>query len=315
MSWSEFGGTCTWKRVFTLVAYALLTIVLAVKLPAAEPHASEWTRDVVATREAILAQRGSRPGSVVFLAFWDFDGTILRGDCSEGLQQNNRWVYPGLAQRCIEAGLSRLYPAHGDFERFWSDYRTLDQRVGHWLAYPFIPQMLAGARAEDVRALAREHFQGTLAADYFASSVAVFGALEDAGIENHVISASADIFVKAAATTLHVPEERFHGIRVRIDTAGRLTHELEYPVTWSEGKLARLLQIVAEVHARAPATDVVVLAAFGNSYSTDGPFLEYVARQTLPAGRPVVGMINGGPAPERYRAVFREVEQRAVVGK
>ena len=34
----------------------------------------------------------------LFVAFWDFDGTILKGDCSEGLEENGKQVYEGLIE-------------------------------------------------------------------------------------------------------------------------------------------------------------------------------------------------------------------------
>jgi phosphoserine phosphatase len=285
-------------------------------LPAAapEPHAAAILRELVATRDAIIAERRHAPGQAVFLAFWDLDGTLLKGDCSEGLVEAGKTVYPGLAQLGIERGLVATYRPAGGFAEFWQDYEYLDRRVGHWLAYPFIPQMFRGALAADVAALAREHFGAVLHRYYYAGSLEVLRGLESAGVENHVISASAGLFVRGAAPTLGLPEERLHGIVVRTDAAGRLTGDLVPPITWAEGKRAKLLEIVAAAHEAHPGAEVYVLAAFGNSYGTDGAFLEYTARQTLPAGRRGLAvMINGGAAPERYRGYFREVTQAATV--
>jgi hypothetical protein len=105
-----------------------------------------------------------------------------------------------------------------------------------------------------------------------------------------------------------------HGIVVRTDPAGRLTSDLVPPITWAEGKRSKLLEIVAAAHEAHPGAEVFVLAAFGNSYGTDGAFLDYTARQALPAGRNGLAvMINGGAAPARYRGRFRTVEQTATV--
>lgn len=281
---------------------------------APEPHAAELLREILATREAIIAERGLAPRQAVFLAFWDFDGTLLRGDCTEGLVEDGRTVYVGLAQLGIERGLVATYRPEGGFAEFWRDYEYLDRRVGHWLAYPFIAQMFRGARADDVVALAREHFAGVLRRHYFSASLQMLHGLEAAGIENHVISASADFFVRGAATTVGLPESRLHGIEVRVDAAGRLTSDLVAPVTWAEGKRTKLLQLVAAAHEAHPGAEVYVLAAFGNSYGTDGAFLDHTARQALPGGRTGIAvMINGGAAPERYRGRFREVGQAATV--
>lgn len=294
-----------------------VALTLGTTLSAAppEPHAEAALRDILAARDAILARRVAPAAPPVFLAVWDFDGTILHGDCSEGLVENGAPVYPGLAQRCIEQGLSSVYRPENGVAEFWKDYRYLDERVGHWLAYPFIPQMLRGAEAAQVQRLARDHFASVLAPFYYASSLHILRGLETAGVCNVVISASADVFVDAAAPTLALPEDRFHGIALRIDAAGKLTSDVLPPLTWAEGKRARLLELVAAWADAYPQSEVIVLAALGNSYGTDGAFLEHVARQPLPAGqRPVVLMINGGAAPPRYRGLFREVEQRAVAG-
>ncbi len=58
-----------------------------------------------------------------------------------------------------------------------------------------------------------------------------------------------------------------------------------------------------------------VIGGFGNSYNTDGPFLAWIASQSLPAGKPVVVMINGGPSPEEYSGTFTEIELKALVSQ
>lgn len=279
-----------------------------------EPIAAGVLHDAIAARNAVLGSARADADKMVFVAFWDFDGTLLHGDCSEGLTEAGTLVYPGLAQICVEQGLSRQYPP-GDFARLWDDYQTLDRRIGHWLAYPYLPQMLHGARAADVRAAAAAHFERTLSPHYFTSSLQILRGLEAAGIKNYVISASADVFVDGAATTVGLPIERLHGIEQHVDAEGHLTTELIAPVTYGEGKLQKLLQLVAQLHATTPGRQVLVLAAFGNSYGTDGPFLEYVARQTLPGGvRPIVLMINGGEPPARYLDLFNRANFKTTVG-
>lgn len=74
----------------------------------------------------------------------------------------------------------------------------------------------------------------------------------------------------------------------------------------------------AEPHVAEVVADVsacVAVAAFGNSFRTDGEFLRYVVSQPLPGGaKPVAMMINGGAEPERYKGLFRCVEQVRTVG-
>lgn len=274
-----------------------------------EPQAEALLQEILATKRALAEQEPDAR----FLAFWDFDGTLLKGDCSEGFEEDGKPVYAGLAQLAIERGLSSKYPPQGGFARFWDDYQTLDRRIGHWLSYPYLVQMLAGAREQEVRDLAKEHFGKTLGAYLFATSWRVFDGLSQAGVENHVITASGELFVRAAAPLLRIPESRIHGIRVEI-REGKLTTALQYPVTFAEGKRECLQAVVAQALKETPGKPVYVLAAFGNSYSTDSAFLAYVSGLNLSGGHPVAVMFNGGAEPPTYRGKFRLLRIDAIVG-
>jgi phosphoserine phosphatase len=279
-----------------------------------EPDDSRILERIFQTREQILktAAGTNGAGQAVFLVSWDFDGTILKGDCSEGLKQGKETVYPGLAQVAIERGLSEVYPPQGGFERFWTDYTNMDVRVGHWLAYPFIPQMLRGAKADEVLRLSQAHFANTMSNYLMASSVKLLHALERGGVECHIISASADLFVKGAAQSLGLPASHIHGIEVRV-REGRLTEELLYPVTWNIGKRERLRQIVTETERETGGMRVFVLAGFGDSYSTDGPFLKFVATQSLPAGKPISVFYGEGVPPAEYDGLFYQARHSATI--
>jgi phosphoserine phosphatase len=279
---------------------------------AEEPDDSRIIGQILHAREGILKTL-SDTSAVVFLAFWDFDGTILKGDCSEGLTEGGKPMYPGLAQVAIERGLSALYPPEGGFARFWTDYTNMDARIGHWLAYPFIPQMLRGARADDVLQLSQAHFAGTMSNYLMASSAHIIHALEAGGVECHIISASADLFVKGAAGSLGLPVQHIHGIEVQTRD-GRLTEELVYPVTWNIGKRDRVQKIVAELERQPNHPKVFVLAGFGDSYNTDGPFLKHIATQTLPGGKPIAVYYDGSATePPEYNGLFYHARHVATV--
>lgn len=302
-----------WRFVKTLTVIVIFRLALFTlqNATAEEPDDSRITERILSTREAI--QQKSPDTNTVFLAFWDFDGTILKGDCSEGLTVNAKAVYAGLAQVTIEHGLSAVYPRDGGFTNFWADYTNMDARIGHWLAYPFIPQMLRGARAEEVLELSQAHFAQTLSNYLMASSVKLIRALERGGVECHILSASADLFVKGAAKSLELPAAHFHGIQVQIRD-GRLTEQLVYPVTWNLGKRDRLEKIVAETEQRPNHPKVFVLAGFGDSYNTDGPFLRSIATQTLPAGAPLAVFYDAARTePQEYQGLFYHARHSATV--
>ncbi len=292
---------------------AVLALVLAARISAhaEEPDDSRIINQVLQTRADILKTTGDT--NAVFLAFWDFDGTTMKGDCSEGLRENGKLVYPGLAQVAIEHGLSEIYPADGGFEKFWSDYTNMDAHIGHWLAYPFIPQMLRGAKADDVLQLSRSYFSSTLSNYLHTSSVHIIHELQRGGVQSQVVSASADLFVKGAAECLGIPTNYIHGIEVKIRDE-RLTEELVYPMTWNVGKRQKIQQIIAAIQRGQPGKKVFVLAGFGDSYHTDGPFLKFIAEQSLPAGKAISVFYNDTNAPPEYRGWFYQANHYATVG-
>ena len=274
------------------------------------PHAEERedsliVQRILGTREAILKvmKTTDLAEHPIFIAAWDFDGTILKGDCSEGLQSGGRTVYRGLAQVTIESGLSELYSPDGGFARFWNDFTNMDARMGPGSRHPFVAQILQGARADDVLRLSQQYFSTTLSNYLLPSPANIIRALEHGGVECHILSASPDLFVKGAALTVGLPAAHLHGIQVRTRD-GRLTEELIYPVTWSVGKLERLRHIMAEAEQPPGNRRAFVLAGFGDSYDGDGPFLKFIATQHLPAGEPTAVFYGEGAEPAEYKGLF-----------
>ncbi len=275
-----------------------------------EPHAAEFLAELRATRAAILARE---PAARLFV-FWDFDGTLLHGDCSEGLYEQGQMIYPGLVQCAIEAGYSEDYVEAVGFPVCWGDYRLLGDRFGDWLAFPFLAQIFAGAAESALRELAERHFGTSLAPYYYAASRLILDGLAADGIEQHVLSASPDFFVGGAARGLGLPPDRLHGIRLRT-VQGRLTRDVLFPATYAGGKVARLQEILAAAAQATPDRPAYVLGAFGNSYATDGAFVTHVAGRELPAGRPLAVMVNAGHPPPGVARSVRAVRQTACCGR
>ena len=246
------------------------------------------------------------------MAFWDFDGTILRGDISEGVETvNGRYVklYKGLVERTIEAGLNSVYPAKGGWEQYWErDYRRLNE-IGRWIAWPFNAQMYLGQSAAELDAFCAAECEKVYRKWYFASSMKMWRALEKAGVENYVVSASPEIFVRNTAKSLGVPSWRCRGIRVEMD-GDRVTAKVVNPIPNGEGKVENVRELLL---ARPNG---VAVAAFGNSYSTDAAFLRYVATQpSLPGGaKGTAVMINGGKTVPGYTEHFITVTQSEIEG-
>ena len=283
-------------RLFVLVGFACLAAAVDA---APETHADE----VVATILGNVAKlKAARPDAVP-MAFWDFDGTIIKGDVSEGLDEDGVQKFKGLIEETILAGLSTTYKG----PEGWIRYRDRDyprmKEIGRWLAWPYNGQIYKGVPAAKLDDFCHRKYDDVYCHWYFASSIKIMQALEKAGVENYVVSASPEIFVRNADRTLGLPRERLRAIRIAID-AGYMTTKIIYPVPYDHGKVENVRELVlARPHG-------VAVAGFGNSYSTDGEFLKYIVTQSLPGGaKGFALMINGGPERDGYKGLFRLVEQ------
>ena len=276
-----------------------VALVAAPCAAAPETHADE----VVATVLANVAKLKAACPDAVPMAFWDFDGTIIKGDVSEGLEEDGAQKYRGLVEETILAGLSSVYKG----QEGWASYHDRDyprmNEIGRWLAWPYNGQIYAGVPAAKLDEFCLRKFDEVYRHWYFVSSVKMLQALEKAGVENYVVSASPEIFVRNAAKTLGLPRERLRAIRIAID-GGYMTTRIVYPVPYGAGKVENVRELVlARPHG-------VAVAGFGNSYSTDGEFLKYIATQPLPGGaKGFALMINGGPERDGYKGLFRLVDQ------
>ena len=287
------------------VLLGVLAAIAAMAVQAAETHADEIVRRVL---ENVAKLKAADPAAVP-MAFWDFDGTIIKGDISEGLVENGTQRFKGLIQRTIEAGLSTVYAKDGGWEQYKRDYKRLNE-IGRWLAWPYNAQIYDGQDADALDAFCRAECAQVYRKWYFASSVKMMKALEAAGVENYIVSASPEIYVRNAAESLGLGQGRMRAIRVEI-SGGRMTTRVVHPVPFGEGKVENVRDLVlARGHG-------VAVAGFGNSYSTDGAFLRYIATQpSLPGGaKGTAVMINGGKIVAGYTEHFITVDQDDVQGK
>jgi len=265
-------------------------------------------RVVARILENVAKVRAADPEAVP-MAFWDFDGTIIRGDLGYGLTENGVVRYHGLLEEIIRAGWIPIYRQPDGYERWFKDYTRMGE-VGHWLSQSYDAQMFTGVSVRELDAFCERTIrEKKLDRWYFASSMAIWKALAAAGVENCVVSASIEPMMRNVASTLGIPKERVRATRVE-EECGRWTTKLLQPVPYGEGKVDAVRMFLK---ARAKG---VAVAAFGNSYATDAAFLRYVATQpALPGGaKGTALMINGGKAVSGYTEFFICVSQEAVVG-
>ena len=274
----------------------------------AEKHVDAVVTEVLAN---VAKLKAAQPNAVP-MAFWDFDGTIIKGDISEGLFENEKertgkQLYKGLIEETILAGLSTVYKGPVGWKQYEEvDYPRMNE-IGRWLAWPYNAQIYGGVPSADLDAFCSQKVAEVYRKWYFASSVAIWQALEKAGVENYVVSASPEIFVRNTAESLGVTRGRTRAIRVEID-GGRMTTKVVHPVPFGEGKVENVRQLVLS------RENGVAIAGFGNSYSTDGCFLRYIVTQHLPGGaKGFALMINGGKEKPGFEGLFKLVEQDETV--
>ncbi len=273
------------------------------------PTARSITQEVLAIARQVQA---SQP-DVTPVAVWDFDGTLLRGDCSEGYRPTSEAGYAGLAEIAIYRKLSERYHP-GQMQHCWQEYRMVAARHGKAAAHSFLVQAFAGAKESELLALSREHFEQTLGRWLFSDGVQTLRSLESNGVRCVVISASADFFVKGAAAVLPLAECRIHGIRLGRRDDGRLSHDVVAPVTSGEGKVGRMWEVMKEMAAEEPGRSFLPVLAIGDSLETDGAMLEAVARNPLPVGTPLSLIVNGGGSAASRGHRFREISFQTTLG-
>ena len=85
----------------------LTAVFSMLALAAGEPeaHADRVVEEILA---AVAKLKAVDP-EVKPMAFWDFDGTIIRGDISTGLQENGVMRHQGMIHAGILAGFSSVY--------------------------------------------------------------------------------------------------------------------------------------------------------------------------------------------------------------
>lgn len=313
---SRFQNQCAIFSFVCALAFVVFSGTLcAPAMTTTEPHAKKILDHIEQTRQAIynLAREGSHPCAeekCIFVTFWDFDGTIIHGDITDGLSDpaTGRQTYKGLQQLSIEAGLANRYLGANGFQRYREDYERLEATAGHARAYEFIPQAFTGARPSEFTKLVKEYFNTTLSKYYFASSMDIIRRLQHNGVQTHIVSASPEFFVSGAVDTTGIPAEWITGVDLELD-GEFMSERIAPPLNYAAGKTERIQKVLAEIRKQEQTDHVYVLAGFGNSHHTDSHFLAWIAAQKLPAGKPLSVMINGDSVPPDPNFLYVEQKQ------
>lgn len=255
-------------------------------------EAREFIKEVLGKKRAIEESRSQKEEKNVFLVFSDFDGTIIKGDITEGLESNkktNEKGYMGLQELGISKGYSRFYHGQKGYRQYLEKYletaRYNELASCFLIMFPFIE--MSKEEKKRFKELINKTFLEELSKYIFQESNIIINELQRENIFVHIVSASPQFFVRGAAVLsdknlFDIPKERISGMT--LDEQGH---------TYGEGKWKEILTIKKEYEAKGYT--VHILGGMGNSYRTDGPFLKHITEQ---GGKAL--MINGGKAPSEY---------------
>ena len=272
------------NRSFEMNKFLIFFLFCIFRLSAIDASPESISKWVAGTKKAIIEKSGWKEENLLFLVFWNFDNTILDGDTTEGsVDLYGNVIFKGLAQVAIESGFSKKYSS---FPKYLKDYEAME-KTDEPKAFAYAAQILAGAEEAKVLQLSTQYFANTLKPHLFQESIDLIRELQKQKISIQVITASPRIFVQGAAPILNISIEDVHGMETVVKN-GRLTDQMILPLTTRNGKIEKIKQIVQEKLRQYKG--VYVLAGVGNYNLNDMPFLEWVAAQQLPAGKPLAAI-------------------------
>lgn len=202
-----------------------------------------------------------------FVSFWDFDGTIIDGDISEGKKTDHRHGrYHGMVHRSIFSGLIDTY-ASGEkgIADFFRDYR------GDLESYYYLGGLysnLSFERKSQIQQLTRDTYE-EVKKHFFDFSLDFLMFLFKEDIESYIISASPHIFVEEACEHLPVKREHIFGINLDEKDGKKVDPIFNY----REGKRERALNIL-QTHPHA-----FPILAVGNDWTADGSMIKLVCEK------------------------------------
>lgn len=179
----------------------------------------------------------------------DADGTIWKDDIGESF-----------LRRLIADGVLVSPQAQGI--DVWKSYEArvaVDKGAG----YAWAVQVMAGLPEAEIRARAAAYAKEFVPARVYPQMRALLDEVRDRGCTPWIVSASGQLIIEAAAPLLGLPAAQAIGIRTVI-REGRLTDELEAPITYRQGKveaIRRFIGLVPTIVAGDSAGDLEMLGA------------------------------------------------------
>ncbi len=200
------------------------------------------------------------------IAVFDHDNTLICGDITEGKELGhagfaNEFIKKSLCKRDITAEIPAS--AGKDPWKFYQEWASADP--GH--AYGWICTIYGGYPASEISRRSAQYYKEQIQPRIFPEMLTLVKVLKDLGVDVFVVSASAQVVVRAAAPFFGIPEDHIFGIRLA-EKDGILLPRYLKPISWSAGKTWYIRNLTGSF----PPGNILV---FGDSYRTDGHMLRF----------------------------------------
>ena len=213
-----------------------------------------------------LVKKQTNPEEKLF-AFWDFDGTILHGDLTEGKDSDDiSSSYVGLLEDCTRSGYIPEINSEKsflDFKKFLDDLLKKDKN----LAYFEMARILEvnEESKEKLKKFCYEKIKTNLSKFFYQETVDFMNYIKDLGIEQSIVSLSPELFIKEAAKFLPVKPDLAFGLNPKEDIVMDI---LQYP----KGKSLKIEKIYKSYEELNIPCKTIFAA--GNEWYSDGSMIE-----------------------------------------
>lgn len=202
-------------------------------------------------------------------AFFDYDGTIIDGDVTEGTvplgnTQNPPPTNPGLDEILIGLGYSSCFPS-GSFREFRHQYDTMyETNRAQGLALALT--IFNGVSVRSIEKVVKETYKSAYAKYFWKTMAELLFCLANLGVVNIIITASPTIFVTQVQK--YLPINEVLGVDVAI-----IKDKLTNKITKLPYNLEKRRTIIDFLEKNPK---IVPVLGAGNTVNGDYPFLSYL---------------------------------------
>ena len=206
-----------------------------------------------------------------YYAFWDFDGTLIRGDISIGKHDGLDDDYYGLLEDVILNGFVKNHGGHEGLKAFWDDY-ILRMKENYKQSHTYIAEMVHNLPDESLsrlKAFAHQQFDSRIKYYLYPVAMDLMKFMDKLGVRHCVISASPHVFVECASSYLPVEPWAVYGVG-----CDRHLPSEQQIINCGTGKAERAKQELS----KAPSGSATIFAA-GNHWMSDGDMIRMAQEQ------------------------------------